>query len=204
MKHPFKILPLPVALLCVAAACSNSECYDNKNSLPLAGFYSSDSVPQQLTLQKISIFGIGAPGDSILHSEVSGLKETYLPFRIDQPSSTYVIQYLSGLLGEFGIADTITFNYEIIPWFVSSACGVVYDYKMLDIVTTHNIIDSVTCPVGTITNADIENIRIYFRVNEPDEDENPDDQNPDDQNPDDQNPDDENPGNQTEEEETYG
>lgn len=195
-------------LLCVAAACSNSECYDNKNSLPLAGFYSSEEVPKQLTLQNISILGLGAPGDSILHDDVSGLKQSYLPFRIDQPSSTYVIKYLAGLLGEYGIADTITFNYEIIPWFVSSACGVVYNYKMNDIVTTHNIIDSVTCPMGTITNLDIENIHIYFRVDEPDEPEDP--ENPDEPaNPDEpegpDNPD--NPGenpDQTEEEQTNG
>ena len=202
-----KLIPLSAVLLCVAAACTNSECYDNKNSLPLAGFYSSEEVPQQLTLQNISILGLGAPGDSILHDDVSGLNQSYLPFRIDQPSTTYVIKYLSGLLGEYGIADTITFDYDIIPRFVSSACGVVYDYKMNDIITTHNIIDSVTCPLGTITNQDIVNLRIYFRVNErdePDDPETPDDpENPEppEDNPD-QNPDD-NPE-QNEEEQING
>lgn len=197
-----KIISISAVVLCIAAACSNSECFDNKNSLPLAGFYSSDSVPKKLTLQNISIFGLGAPGDSILQDNVSGLNQSYLPFRIDQPSSTYVIKYLSGLLGEYGIADTITFNYEIIPWFVSSACGVVYNYKMTDIVTTHNIIDSVTCPVGTITNADMENIHIYFRVNESDEPDDPDvPDNP--QEPDDSDNTEENPDKPAEEQ-TYG
>lgn len=109
-----KIISISAVVLCIAAACSNSECFDNKNSLPLAGFYSSDSVPKKLTLQNISIFGLGAPGDSILQDNVSGLNQSYLPFRIDQPSSTYVIKYLSGLLGEYGIADTITFNLSLI------------------------------------------------------------------------------------------
>ena len=153
-----------VPILAIMAGCSGDECYDNKNSLPLAGFYSSDSVPKAITLDSISIYGIGAPGDSILQDSVRGLSESYLPFRIDQPSTTYVIRYLTGILGEWEIADTITFNYDIEPWFVSSACGVVYDYKVTGIETTHYVIDSVTCPVGTITNADIENLRIYFRV----------------------------------------
>ena len=145
-------------------ACSTSECYDNQNSLPLAGFYSSEARPQSIALDSITIFGVGAPGDSILQDSVRGLSEVYLPFRIDQNSTTYEIWYLSGLLGEYGVFDAITFNYDIIPMFVSAACGTVYYYKMTSIDYTTNIIDSVTCPSGEITNANIENLKIYFRV----------------------------------------
>lgn len=151
--------------------CSTSECYDNQNSLPLAGFYSSGRVPQSIALDSISILGIGAPGDSILQDSVRGLSEVYLPFRIDQPSTTYEIQYLSGIAGIMGISDIITFDYDIVPMFVSSACGTVYYYKMNFIETTHNFIDSVTCPGGVITNANTENLKIYFRVAEEEEPE---------------------------------
>lgn len=148
----------------MVVACNNSECYDNKNSLPLAGFYSSDSIPRAISLDSITIYGLGAPGDSILQDSVRGLSQTYLPFRIDQESTTYVIRYLSGLAGIYHIADTITFDYTINPWFVSAACGVIYEYKMNNIETTHYMIDSVTCPKGTITNENTQNLRIYFRV----------------------------------------
>lgn len=151
-------------LIAVGVSCSNDECLDNKNSLPLAGFYSSDSVPKQVSLDQISIYGVGVPGDSVLHDSVKGLSQSYLPFRIDQNSTQYVIQYLTGLGGILRIRDTITFNYEIIPWFVSSACGTIYKYKMDTIETTHHFIDSVTCPGGTINNANIENLKVYFRV----------------------------------------
>ena len=154
-------IPLGLAL---CMSCSNEECIDNKNSLPLAGFYSSEETPRQVTLDMISIYGLGAPGDSILHDSVSGLSQSYLPFRIDQGSTSYVIKYESGDLGMLRVSDTITFQYEIIPWFVSSACGVVYDYKMTDIISTRHVIDSVVCPNGMIDNANIENLRIYFRV----------------------------------------
>lgn len=164
LKRVFGPLMFLSLTLGIIAGCSTSECYDNKNSLPLAGFYSSEETPSSITLDSISIYGLGAPGDSILQDSVKGLKESYLPFRIDQESTTYVIQYLSGLLGIYHIADTITFNYKIIPMFVSAACGTVYYYKMDTIVTTHYVIDSVTCPLGEITNANIENLKIYFRV----------------------------------------
>lgn len=151
-------------LLGMFVGCSTSECYDNKNSLPLAGFYSSQETPQSISLDSISILGIGAPGDSILQDSVRSLSQVYLPFRIDQNSTTYAIYYLAGLPGIYHMYDEITFNYEIIPMFVSSACGAVYYYKMTSIEHTNNFIDSVVCPNGEITNANIENLKIYFRV----------------------------------------
>lgn len=160
-----RVIPIMIMTFIFAvSACSNEECLDNKNSLPLAGFYSSAAVPAKVSLDSISIYGVGVPGDSVLQDSVRGLNQSYLPFRIDQNSTSYVIQYLTGLGGVLRIRDTITFNYEIVPWFVSSACGVIYKYDMTSIETTHNFIDSVTCPLGTIDNANIENIKIYFRV----------------------------------------
>lgn len=158
------VAPALLAFMICVGACSSDECLGNKNSLPLAGFYSSEEKPASISIDSVSIFGIGAPGDSVLHDSVRSLKETYLPFRIDSERTTYVIRYLQGLLGQYRVADTITFDYAIKPMFVSSACGVVYEYEMRDIVTTHNIIDSVVCPNGVITNANSENIKIYFRV----------------------------------------
>lgn len=158
------IIPLLTAGLLIVAACGNDECYENKNSLPLAGFYSSDSVPAAISLSAVTIYGIGVPGDSILHDSVSGLTETYLPFRIDEDNTSFVIKYLEENLAMFDIADTITFDYECVPWFVSAACGAIYKYKMNSISTTHHVIDSVTCPSGEIDNTNAENLRIYFRV----------------------------------------
>ena len=163
--HILLILSLGICLAgVISSGCSTNECYDNKNSLPLAGFYSSERVPRQIAIDSISVYGIGVPGDSILQDSVRNLSQCYLPFRIDEGNTTYVIQYLSGDLGRYRISDTIRFNYDIVPWFVSSACGVIYDYKMTSIETTHNLIDSVTCPDGEITNANKENLRIYFKV----------------------------------------
>lgn len=163
------LAPGVMAAIMLLAGCSSDECYENKNSLPLAGFYSSDSIPKEISIDYVSIYGIGAPGDSVLHDSVSGLKESYLPFRIDQEQTTYVIQYLQGILGRLRVADTITFDYEIKPWFESKACGASYRYVMRNIHTTHHVIDSVTCPTGEIDNKNAVNLRIYFRVAEEEE-----------------------------------
>ena len=148
------------------AGCSTSECLDNQNSLPLAGFYTSSEIPQAISLDSVSILGIGASGDSILQDSVRTLSQVYLPFRIGtgQTSTTYEIRYLGGAAGIYRLNDKITFNYDIIPMFVSTACGTVYYYKMLSIDHTSTFIDSVVCPSGVITNENIENLKIYFRV----------------------------------------
>lgn len=168
-KKPIFSLTGPLLMLLIVIAgisgCTTNECYDNQNSLPLAGFYSSEETPQSISMSAITIYGIGAPGDSILQDSVNYLSEVYLPFRIDQESTSYVIKYLQGDLWKYDMADTITFNYDIVPWFVSTACGAVYDYKITNIETTHLFIDSVTCPTGEITNVNMENLKIFFRVN---------------------------------------
>ena len=155
----------------MASGCASTECFDNKNSLPLAGFYSSTETPVAISLDSVSVLGIGAPGDSILQDSVRTLSEVYLPFRIDQNSTTYEIRYLAGLAGEYRMSDEITFNYEIKPMFVSTACGAVYYYDITSIEHTSNFIDSVTCPGGVITNENIENLKIYFRVSLEDDEE---------------------------------
>ncbi len=158
-----------VIMAATVGACSSDECYGNKNALPLAGFYSSENTPQPISLDSISIYGIGAPGDSVLHDSVRSISESYLPFRIDADSTLYVIKYLQQPLGSLGIADTIIFRYDITPMFVSAACGAMYEYRNVRISHTSNILDSVVCTEGEITNLDTENIRIYFRVSNQEE-----------------------------------
>lgn len=171
MRSAALLLPSVAVMATGISACSSEECLENKNSLPFAGFYTSQPVPEAISLDSLTIYGLGAPGDSLLHDSVRNISQTYLPFRIDEERSSFVIRYLQEPFGDIGLADTITFRYDIIPYFVSSACGAVYEYRMRSIATTNHLIDSVTCPEGIITNMNAENIRIYFRVALSDEDQ---------------------------------
>lgn len=158
-----KILVI-VAMLLIICGCNSYECTDNKNSLPLAGFYSSEVVPEAIEIDSISIWGIDAPADSILLDSASNVQSVYLPFRIDEDVTKYVIHYNSKALSDSRYNDTIEFKYEIRPYFVSAECGAIYKYKMEEITHTNHLIDSVKCPTGEIDNIEFENIKIYFRV----------------------------------------
>lgn len=149
------------ALLLTLAACSD-ECTDNKNALPLAGFYSVSAPQTQVYLQGVEVYGIGAPGDSIISEGAVSKDMVYLPFRIDSDTTAYAFRY-SEAEGSL-LPDTITFIYTRQPRFASAACGVSYLFEMRDIKYTRHLIDSVACPKGYIDNANIENLEIFFRV----------------------------------------
>lgn len=151
-----------VLMLC-AWSCATDDCTDNRNALPLAGFYSS-ATDQAVSVDSITIFGIGAPGDSLLLKNARNVNRVYLPLRIDNESTSFVIHYMQKELDNPRFNDTITFVYRTIRSFPSAACGASFRYEMEKINCTTHLIDSVTCPLGFIDNANVENIRIYFRT----------------------------------------
>lgn len=163
-----RILPIiAVGLVTVVAGCSNSECYDNHSALPLASFYNVATF-QQVSIQGLEIYGIGAPGDSILYTTQS-LSQAYLPFRIWQDTTQYVFAYygmvpdsIASAYPEVVPRDTLTFIYKPKEWFVSPACGAMYFYEMDTIKHSSLLIDSVSYK-DIITNENISNIEIFFR-----------------------------------------
>lgn len=152
-------------LSAMSAGCSGNECYENHSALPLASFFNSATL-QPVTLQRLEIYGIGAPGDSVLYTP-QGLKEAYLPFRLWQDSTSYVFVYGS-LVSEGeeeeteAPADTLTFFYTPREWFVSPACGAMYFYEIRKVAHTSFLIDSISYS-PLITNENISNIKIFFR-----------------------------------------
>ncbi|MCM1428952.1 MAG: DUF6452 family protein [Clostridium sp.] len=153
------ILPALFALL----GCSSNECLENGTSLPMAGFFSSEPAPQPVALEGLKVRAINAPGDSVLFDGTSQISELYLPFNLDADVTSYVFEYPSS--SGFA-ADTISFHYLRQPWFVSSACGAVVNFKIEDISHSSFMIDSVACPDSIITNAVGQNIKIYFKVSD--------------------------------------
>ncbi len=188
-----KILKLSV-LVCVLAvlhtSCNTSGCTENKSSIPLAGFYSYETL-NAITVNEISIGGVDAPNDSLLLDNGSTGK-IYLPFRSTAQETSYFIRYESEELGGGTLYDVITFNYTSIPYFASEECGAMYRYKINEMYYTNHLIDSIGLVDSLITNADVEKIHIYFRTVEPDDPDNPDEPGDNPDNPDD-NPGD-NPG----------
>ncbi len=150
-----------VVSVSLIGGCATSECIDNQSALPYAGFYLSGSE-DKIAVSGLSVVGVDAPNDSLLLSTDSKSESVFLPFRIDNDETSFEFRYNLGE-GIDPVKEIITFRYERQPWFVSAACGAMYNFKITDITFSGLMIDTVSCPGNLITNVNKENIRIYFR-----------------------------------------
>lgn len=161
IKYYFAI----AALASLASACNTNGCLDNQSALPLAGMYSA-ATGNPISINNIEISGIGAPGDSVLLDKGTSVSEIYLPMRTTQQQTSWRIRYFQESLE--GIEDTLTFDYESEPYFVSEECGAMYFYRIKNYTYTNNVIDSVAVTDSLITNVERIRIEIYFRTSTPD------------------------------------
>ena len=137
------------------SSCNNDNCIGNSTGIPLAGFYSGDKA---VTIQNLTVYGIGAPNDSAIIRETSA-SNVYMPLSLTRNSCQYVLDYnTEGVLN-----DTISLNYTAIPFFESHECGAMYNFRITSWDFTENAIDSVTIHAPMITNADVVSIKIYVR-----------------------------------------
>lgn len=160
-----KILKTVIATIACAialASCSNKECFDNQNTLPLAGFYSMQTQ-SQITVDSLTIYGIGAKGDANLLDNGS-TSSIYMPMPISGDNARFVFHYNATRLNYIELNDTLTIHYNSYPKFVSNECGAIYNYEVKDFTCTNHLIDSVAIPTMEFNNIDIEVIKIYFRT----------------------------------------
>lgn len=146
----------------MVVGCATDDCDGNRNTLPEAGFYANTPAHPKLAIDGLTVFGVGAPGDSLLLDSAVNVSSVPLPFNLEAESTTFVFRYDQA----GGVEDQVTFRYEAQPYFVSSACGVSYRFHIKGIEHTNQLIDSISVPGDVITNAEGENICIYFRYTE--------------------------------------
>lgn len=167
---------LPATLLAcvtslIAVSCSQDECLTNRTTLPQCGFYAYGLTDQAIAIDSTAIFGLGAPEGALVLDSTTSASSVILPLRIDSDTTTFVLEYVAKAFREIGARDEVTFIYSRTPYFVSSACGVSYRYQIEKVEHTHFLLDSVGVPQPLITNVAMENIRLYFRVALPDDEE---------------------------------
>lgn len=165
MGKILKYIAISICVACWISSCNSSGCLENKSSIPLAGIYSY-TTKKAITIDSITVYGIGAPKDSTILKNAKGVKQIYLPFRINQTSTQYVIHYDQKAISDIRYNDTLTFTYKEIPYFVSTDCGAMYQYDVTEFKYTEHLIDSAALKFNKITNANIESIELYMFTTE--------------------------------------
>lgn len=155
---------LPILMLVMVCTCSTDGCLDNQSSIPLAGFYSSSSK-SAISIDSLSIYGVGVPGDSML-ANCETVSQVYLPLDMEHDSTCFVIHYNHAELSDTAYNDTITINYVAVPYFVSEECGAMYYYDITEYSCTTHLLDSMQITTDRFTNVDTETVKIYVRTSD--------------------------------------
>lgn len=161
------LLLLP-CLPALSAGCSSVGCTDNQNSIPLAGFYSMSSG-ESIQPDSLAISGVGAPNDSLLLRPSARASQVYLPLRSTLGTTQFCISYRQRALDFPELNDTITLVYTSIPYFASEDCGAMYHYRVRGLTYTTHLIDSIGMTDSVVTNVERENLQIYFRTSDNDD-----------------------------------
>ena len=155
---------MAACLLPLIQGCNTAGCSDNHSALPLMGFYDYATGRSM---------GLDSWGESLLNHAGERVSQIYLPFRSDSEVSAFCLHYdypSQGLdLPELN--DTITFRYDVQPYFASSECGAMYSYRIRSCTFTRHLIDNVVIADSMITNIERERIMVYFRTATPGEEE---------------------------------
>jgi hypothetical protein len=149
----FLILILPGFIFFILS-CSQGSCFEETESYLKASFYSYES--RKLTSPD-SLILYGLNNDSIIYNKSSNVQPALIPLNASKESCTFVMKIN-------GIADTIEFRYISYPHLISKECGYTFYHLLTDSVRyyTRHAIKNISTGNKTITNLNVENIRIYY------------------------------------------
>lgn len=152
---------LSLLFAAMLASCSGDGCTNNRNAIPLAGFYDYASR-EPVTIGGLAIAGVGAPNDSLLLDPSKSSHQVYLPFRGAQKSTQF--KFSSG-----NFAEVVTFTYDSYPYFDGEECGAMWRYRITSVSHSGLIIDSIAVTDSLVTNIERERIMFFVTVAESDQ-----------------------------------
>lgn len=157
----------PVVTLVIATvpylltSCNTAGCTELRSAVPRADFYSS-ATGKTISIDSLSISGLGAPDDAELYGPADRLSSVYLPMPALKDRVEWRIAYMQKALAEYDIADTITLDFERTPWFAGAECGAMYKYRINRLAYTTNVIDSVALTDSLVINVETVTMAVYF------------------------------------------
>jgi Family of unknown function (DUF6452) len=151
---PGGLLIILSGILICLLSCTLGSCFEETESYLKASFYTGDVTPKLQAPDTLTLYGLNQ--DSTIYNKMTNVQPAFIPLNASTESCTFII-----IIN--GVADTIEFHYSSYPHLISKECGYTF-YHHLDTVknyTKHSIKDIYTGNT-TITNLNVENIRIFY------------------------------------------
>ena len=151
---PGSLFILLTVVILFLVSCTPDSCFEETESYLKVSFYTGDITPVLQAPDTLTLYGLNQ--DSIIYNKNVSVQPALIPLNASTDNCTFVI-----IIN--GVADTIEFQYSSYPHLISKECGYTF-YHHLDTVknyTKHAIKDIYTGNT-TITNLNVENIRIFY------------------------------------------
>jgi hypothetical protein len=143
------------------SSCNQGSCFEETESFLKASLYTVDATgTEKLTApDTVTIYGIGK--DSVLYYKQPSITHVLLPLNSSADTTRFIIII-------HNLPDTLECVYSNYPHFISKECGytfyhhldTAYFYHQLDTITTEH--HDIYFANKTITNLNVENIRIFY------------------------------------------
>lgn len=133
--------------------CNGGSCFEETESYLKASFY-DNSTKTRLAPDSLSLHGLNS--DSIIYKSDTNVQPALIPLNSSTDSCSFSIEIN-------GVTDTIEFKYSSYPHLISKECGYTF-YHHLDTTLFHtkHAIKDIFISNETITNLNVENIRIFY------------------------------------------
>jgi len=142
-------------LIMFLASCTPGSCFeDTKSSLKATFYINSNDVSKPVAPDTLTLSGFNR--DSVLYNKALKVQPALFQLNASSSNSKFIITVN-------GISDTLTIWYSSYPHFISKECGYTYYHYLDSIPITHfNFIKDIYISNRTITNLNVENIRIFY------------------------------------------
>ena len=155
MKKLLKGFLAVCLLMTSVVGCESGDCMLSSESYCSISFV--DAQGKGVKLQ--DSLTVSAMPNIVIINRKLGASGMDLPLSYTAVVDTFVMRYSARL------ADTLWLEHQNHPYFSSMECGTVMHYKLMNIRSTSNLIDSVQIVNPEVTNTLKDNVKIYFTVN---------------------------------------
>ena len=134
-------------------SCVPGSCFEETESYVKASLF-NDETGKLTSPDSLSLYGLNH--DSIIYDKAASIQPALIPLNASTDNCTLVIRIN-------GITDTVEFQYSSYPHLISKECGYTF-YHHLDSIPffSKNGIKKIEIVNRTITNLNVENLKIYF------------------------------------------
>lgn len=145
------ILLLTTILLMVSCTSDNETCREETRVVLRIGFFSSESSALA-SIDSVTIMGI--PDETLFYNNSKNINKVELPLVASGTATQFAIRFNEQW-------DTLTVLHTTNPYFVSYACGMIYNHQIDTVLIRGAVSKSLKIDAKLVNNQNVQHLQIY-------------------------------------------